>query len=48
MAGACDYCAGAFDATDSVQGADVKLLSEYRRHPSIRGLLADGSQVLTF
>ena len=48
VAGACDYCAEAFDATRSVEDASVKLLNEYHRHPSLRGLLADGFRILTF
>lgn len=48
VAGACDYCAEAFDATHAVEHAGVKLLDEYRRHPSIRGLLVEGYQVLTY
>jgi hypothetical protein len=45
---ACSYCAEAFDATLSVQEAGVKLLDEYKRHPSLRSLLHDGYQVITF
>lgn len=48
VGGACDYCAEAFDATSSVEDASVKLLSEYHRHPSLRGLLADDFRIVTF
>ena len=48
IAGACGYCAGAFGAEDSLHRAKVHLLDTYRGHPSIRSLLADGYQVLTF
>jgi hypothetical protein len=48
IAGACGYCAGAFEAEESLQQAEVRLLDEYRGHPSIRTLLAGGYQVLTF
>lgn len=48
VAGACDYCAHAFEAADSAQEAGVTLLDEYHRHPSFRTLLADGYDVLTF
>ena len=48
VAGACDYCAEAFGAKTGVEHAGVKLLDEYKRHPSFRSLLADGYQVLTF
>ncbi len=46
--GACSYCADAFDATKGVEEAGVRLLDEYKRHPSFRSLLADGYQVITF
>lgn len=46
--GACSFCAEAFESTESVEAADVKLLDEYKRHPSIRTLLAEGYQVITF
>lgn len=46
--GACSYCAEAFEATQGVEDAGVKLLDEYKRHPSFRNLLEDGYQVITF
>lgn len=46
--GACSYCADAFDATQGVVDAGVKLLDEYKRHPSFRTLLVDGYQIITF
>ncbi len=48
VAGACGFCAGAFHAEESVKHADVHLLHEYEGHPSIRGLVNDGFQVITF
>jgi hypothetical protein len=48
VAGACSYCAEAFEATHEVEDAGVKILDEYKHHPSIRGLRADGHQILTF
>ncbi len=48
VAGACSYCADAFEATQGVEEAGVKLLDEYKRHPSFRTLLHDGYQVITF
>lgn len=41
-------CARAFDAEEGVAHADVKVLEEYHDHPSIRGLLTSGYQVITF
>lgn len=48
VAGACGFCAHAFHATDQVHEADVKLLDEYEGHPSIKTLVDDGYQVITF
>lgn len=48
VAGACSYCADAFEATHDVEDAGVKLLDEYKRHPSVRGLLAEDFKVLTY
>lgn len=48
MAGACSYCAEAFESTQQVEDVGVKLLDEYKRHPSFRSLREDGYQVITF
>jgi hypothetical protein len=47
-AGACVYCARAYDVKDQVEAAGVRLLDEYRGHPSVRQLIADGYEVVTF
>lgn len=46
--GACGFCARAFDSEDGVHNANVKMLEEYHDHPSIRGLVNAGYQVITF
>lgn len=48
VSGACSFCANAFHVREKLEQAQVTLLSEYDDHPSIRRLLADGYQVLTF
>ena len=48
VSGACGYCADAFEATESVHAAGVKLLDEYHHHPSIRNLVANGYQIISF
>lgn len=48
VTGACLYCARAYGVVDDVERAGIPLLDEYKAHPSIRGLVADGFQVLTF
>jgi hypothetical protein len=44
----CDYCSGAFGVNDAVADAGVPLLAEYDGHPSVRSLVADGYEVVTF
>lgn len=46
--GACAFCVDAFDVKDAVRDADVDLLSEFEGHPSLRGRIAEGYQVVTF
>jgi hypothetical protein len=48
VAGACGFCSRAFDAEAGVTEQHVHLLEEYEGHPSIRSLVNDGYQVLTF
>lgn len=47
-AGACAFCARAFQVDEQIRAAGVPLISEHHGHPSIRTLLADGFQVVTF
>jgi hypothetical protein len=48
VAGACSYCAERYGVKDQVEQAGIALLDEYDQHPSIRRLLADGYDVVTF
>jgi len=48
IVGVCSFCANAFGATESVKSNGLKLLDEANGHPSIKQLLAEGYQVLTF
>lgn len=48
IAGACSYCAGAFGVKDAIEKTDVELLDEFDGHPSVRKLISNGYQVLTF
>ena len=48
VAGACAYCAAAFGVREEVESANIALLDEYEQHPSLRRLIADGYQVITF
>lgn len=46
--GACSYCAGAYGVKDQVERIGVELLEEYEGHPSVRSLVNDGYEVVTF
>lgn len=48
ITGVCSYCAQAFGAKSSVEQAGIKLISEYKQHPSIRNLVAENYEVITF
>jgi hypothetical protein len=48
VTGACAFCAGAFGVKEAIQESGIPLLSEYEGHPSLRKLIADGYQVVTF
>jgi hypothetical protein len=36
VAGACEFCAGAFGVSEDVRIAGIRLLSEFEGHPSLR------------
>jgi hypothetical protein len=46
--GACHYCARAYGVKDRVEAAGVELLDEYKGHPSVRQLITDGYEIVTF
>lgn len=46
--GACGYCAESFHAAEGAKGAGVHLLDEFEGHPSIRRLVSQGHELLTF
>lgn len=48
IAGACDYCSEAFGVKTQLAQSNIKLISEFERHPSFRSLIAQGYQVITF
>jgi hypothetical protein len=48
VAGACKACATSFGVREEVQACGVPLLAEYRGHQSIRKLVVEGYQVVTF
>lgn len=44
----CDYCSGAFGVEDAVADADVQILDDHEGHPSVRSLVDEGYEVITF
>lgn len=44
----CDFCADAFHVGDEVDESEVERVAEFNRHPSLRQLVADGYEVITF
>lgn len=46
--GACAFCSAAFGVKDAVLSAGVTLLDEFEQHPSLRRLVSQGYQVITF
>jgi len=48
VSGVCKYCAGAFGVEDQVKESGLPFATEYEDHPSLKGLVEDGYQVMTF
>jgi hypothetical protein len=47
-ASVCDFCSGAFGVDDAVNDAGLVRLDDHDGHPSIRSLVNDGYEVITF
>ncbi|MDA8067614.1 MAG: hypothetical protein M0T77_03245 [Actinomycetota bacterium] len=48
IVGACSYCAAAFGVKDQIEASRVRLLTDYRGHPSLHKFAAAGYQIITF
>lgn len=48
VAGACAYCADAFEVQRDLEESAASLLKDNQGHPSVRDLVQDGYQVITF
>jgi len=44
----CDFCAGAFGVEDAVADSGVVTLDDHDGHPSIRSLVDDDYEIITF
>ncbi|MFC7074098.1 hypothetical protein ACFQJ7_01895 [Halovenus rubra] len=47
-ASACDFCAGAFGVDAAIDDAGVVTLDDHDGHPSIRSLVDDDYEMITF
>ena len=47
-AAVCDYCSEAFGVSETVEDAGITVLGEYDGHPSIRSLVDDDYEIITF
>jgi hypothetical protein len=47
-ASACDYCSGAFGVDDAIDDAGIVTLDDHDGHPSIRSLVDDDYEIITF
>jgi hypothetical protein len=45
---ACDYCSGAFGVEDAVADSGVDILDDHDGHPSVRSLVDDDYEIITF
>lgn len=48
VAGVCRYCARAFDVYEEAEELGIPFLAEFEQHPSLRGRIAEGYQIVTF
>lgn len=48
LRGACDYCAKAYGVRDALATAGIPLLKDDHGHASLRALLNEGRQIITF
>ncbi|HAL64242.1 MAG: hypothetical protein XD81_1148 [Bacteroidetes bacterium 38_7] len=46
ITGVCSFCATAFGVKSQVEKAGIKLLSEYKDHPSLRNLVVEGFEII--
>ena len=48
LRGACRYCAKSYGVLDALEAAKVPMLGDDRGHASLRALLLEGRQIITF
>ncbi len=48
LRGACRHCAKSYEVQDALEAAQVPMLGDDRGHASLRNLLLEGRQIITF
>lgn len=48
VSGAFLYCSRAYGVKDAIEQSGVAFAADFKDHPSLRALVADGFQVITF
>jgi hypothetical protein len=48
LRGACRYCAKSYGVLDALEAAQIPMLGDDRGHASLRNLLLEGRQIITF
>ncbi len=48
LRGVCSYCAKAYGVKDTLEAAGIPMLIDDRGHASLRALLTEGRQIITF
>ena len=46
--GACRFCAKSFGVFQQIEESDIEFLSDFEGHPSIKSLIDEGYEVVTF
>ncbi len=44
----CEYCAGAFEVEEEAAESEVEVVGKFEGHPSIRQLVGDDYEVITY
>ncbi len=48
VAGVCSLCAASFGVEEEVRASGIPLMEEYKGHPSLKRLISEGYQIITF
>ncbi|MDP2237916.1 MAG: hypothetical protein Q8J88_15910 [Bacteroidales bacterium] len=48
ISGVCAFCANSFGVKSQVEKAGIELLSEFKQHPSLRNLVIEGYEIISF